>query len=131
MNRIYKVIWNSETEQWVAASELAHAKGKSKSKNLKRLAALGLCGMLAGTAAAAIPEGVAQSPTDVAVGTGSEAKGTYSTAYGETAKANTVFATALGSSAQAQGQSAIAIGREANAQSDDTCLLYTSPSPRD
>ncbi|WP_160312039.1 YadA-like family protein [Neisseria bacilliformis] len=123
MNRIYKVIWNSETEQWVAASELAHAKGKSKSKNLKRLAALGLCGMLAGTAAAAIPEGVAQSPTDVAVGTGSEAKGTYSTAYGETAKANTVFATALGSSAQAQGQSAIAIGREANAQSDDTVAV--------
>ena len=123
MNRIYKVIWNSETEQWVAASELAHAKGKSKSKNLKRLAALGLCGMLAGTAAAAIPEGVAQSPTDVAVGTGSEAKGTYSTAYGETAKANTVFATALGSSAQAQGQSAIAVGREANAQSDDTVAV--------
>ena len=99
----------------MAASELAHAKGKSKSKNLKRLAALGLCGMLAGTAAAAIPEGVAQSPTDVAVGTGSEAKGTYSTAYGETAKANTVFATALGSSAQAQGQSAIAVGRSPNA----------------
>lgn len=123
MNRIYKVIWNSETEQWVAASELAHAKGKSKSKNLKRLAALGLCGMLAGTAAAAIPEGVAQSPTDVAVGTGSEAKGTHSTAYGETAKANTVFATALGSSAQAQGQSAIAVGREANAQSDDTVAV--------
>lgn len=123
MNRIYKVIWNSETEQWVAASELAHAKGKSKSKNLKRLAALGLCGMLAGTAAAAIPEGVAQSSTDVAVGTGSEAKGTYSTAYGETAKANTVFATALGSSAQAQGQSAIAVGREANAQSDDTVAV--------
>ena len=122
-NRIYKVIWNSETEQWVAASELAHAKGKSKSKNLKRLAALGLCGMLAGTAAAAIPEGTTQSSKDAAVGTGSEAKGNYSTAYGETAKANTVFATALGSSAQAQGQSAIAIGRRPNATGNYTISI--------
>ena len=31
MNHIYKVIWNTITQTWVAVSELSRAKGKTKS----------------------------------------------------------------------------------------------------
>ncbi|MGF6148770.1 ESPR-type extended signal peptide-containing protein, partial [Kingella potus] len=114
MNRIYKVIWNNDTAEWVAASELAHAKGKSKSASRTRLAALGLSALLAGTASAAIPEGTTAGPTDVAAGTGSEAKGSNSAAYGANAAANQVSATALGAAAAA-GESATAVGASSKA----------------
>ena len=47
MNRIFRVIWNHATQSWVAVSELASAKGKTKSKTMSKLAALSL---VAGTA---------------------------------------------------------------------------------
>ena len=40
MNRIFRVIWNHATQSWVAVSELASAKGKTKSKTISKLAAL-------------------------------------------------------------------------------------------
>ena len=42
MNRIFRVIWNHATQSWVAVSELASAKGKTKSKTISKLAALSL-----------------------------------------------------------------------------------------
>lgn len=47
MNKIFRVIWNHATQSWVAVSELASAKGKTKSKTISKLAALSL---VAGTA---------------------------------------------------------------------------------
>ena len=47
MNKIFRVIWNHATQSWVAVSELASAKGKTKSKTMSKLAALSL---VAGTA---------------------------------------------------------------------------------
>ena len=47
MNRIFRVIWNHAMQSWVAVSELASAKGKTKSKTMSKLAALSL---VAGTA---------------------------------------------------------------------------------
>ena len=47
MNQIFRVIWNHATQSWVAVSELASAKGKTKSKTISKLAALSL---VAGTA---------------------------------------------------------------------------------
>ena len=47
MNQIFRVIWNHATQSWVAVSELASAKGKTKSKTMSKLAALSL---VAGTA---------------------------------------------------------------------------------
>ena len=47
MNQIFRVIWNHSTQSWVAVSELASAKGKTKSKTISKLAALSL---VAGTA---------------------------------------------------------------------------------
>lgn len=47
MNQIFRVIWNYAIQSWVAVSELASAKGKTKSKTISKLAALSL---VAGTA---------------------------------------------------------------------------------
>ena len=47
MNKIFRVIWNHATQSWVAVSELASAKGKTKSKTMSKLAAFSL---VAGTA---------------------------------------------------------------------------------
>ena len=35
MNKVFRVIWNHATQTWVAVSELAKAKGKTKSKASK------------------------------------------------------------------------------------------------
>ncbi|WP_215769515.1 ESPR-type extended signal peptide-containing protein [Haemophilus sp. SZY H36] len=42
MNKIFRVIWNHATQSWVAVSELASVKGKTKSKTISKLAALSL-----------------------------------------------------------------------------------------
>ena len=42
MNKIFRVIWNHAMQSWVAVSELASAKGKTKSKTISKLAALSL-----------------------------------------------------------------------------------------
>ena len=42
MNQIFRVIWNHATQSWVAVSELASAKSKTKSKTISKLAALSL-----------------------------------------------------------------------------------------
>ena len=47
MNKIFRVVWSHATQSWVAVSELASAKGKTKSKTISKLAALSL---VAGTA---------------------------------------------------------------------------------
>ena len=40
MNKIFRVIWNHATQSWVAVSELASVKGKTKSKTISKLASL-------------------------------------------------------------------------------------------
>lgn len=40
MNQIFRVIWNNATQSWIAVSELASAKGKTKSKTISKLATL-------------------------------------------------------------------------------------------
>ena len=60
MNHIYKVIWNTITQTWVAVSELSRAKGKTKSS--KTLSAVVLvavsAGAIVGDAEAAYTVGV-------------------------------------------------------------------------
>ncbi|WP_456070491.1 ESPR-type extended signal peptide-containing protein, partial [Haemophilus paraphrohaemolyticus] len=62
MNKIFRVIWNHATQSWVAVSELASAKGKTKSKTMSKLAALFL---VAGTALSM--DAIAASSTITAV----------------------------------------------------------------
>ena len=47
MNKIFRVVWSHAAQSWVAVSELASAKGKTKSKTMSKLAAFSL---VAGTA---------------------------------------------------------------------------------
>lgn len=88
MNHIYKVIWNTITQTWVAVSELSRAKGKTKSS--KTLSAVVLAavsaGAIVGGAEAAInyPQGT-HTVNGMAIGTNSYAN-RNSVAYGEAAK---------------------------------------------
>ena len=62
MNQIFRVIWNNATQSWIAVSELASARGKTKSKTISKLAALSL---IAGTALSM--DAIAASSTSTAV----------------------------------------------------------------
>ena len=80
------------------------------------------------------PNGVGSfecSPGDTA-----EAPANFASAYGWRARALGLSTVAVGNNAEAAGTSAIAVGSFSNAAGIDssavgTCLLYTSPSPRD
>mgnify|MGYP001742172905 CR=1 FL=1 len=97
MNHIYKVIWNTITQTWVAVSELSRAKGKTKSS--KTLSAVVLAavsaGAIVGDAEAAInyPQGT-HTVNGMAIGTNSYAN-RNSVAYGVAAKANDGFSVAI------------------------------------
>ena len=101
MNHIYKVIWNTITQTWVAVSELSRAKGKTKSS--KTLSAVVLAavsaGAIVGDAEAAInyPQGT-HTVNGMAIGTNSYAN-RNSVAYGVAAKANDGFSVAIGANA--------------------------------
>ncbi|WP_118843553.1 ESPR-type extended signal peptide-containing protein [Haemophilus haemolyticus] len=101
MNHIYKVIWNTITQTWVAVSELSRAKGKTKSS--KTLSAVVLAavsaGAIVGDAEAAInyPQGT-HTVNGMAIGANSYAN-RNSVAYGEAAKANDGYSVAIGANA--------------------------------
>ena len=101
MNHIYKVIWNTITQTWVAVSELSRAKGKTKSS--KTLSAVVLAAVSIGVtidnAEAAInyPQGT-HTVNGMAIGTNSYAN-RNSVAYGEAAKANDGYSVAIGANA--------------------------------
>ena len=85
MNHIYKVIWNTITQTWVAVSELSRAKGKTKSS--KTLSAVVLAAVSAGAivgdaeaAQSSIPPGEVIA-NGMAIGTNSYAN-RNSVAYG-------------------------------------------------
>ena len=118
MNHIYKVIWNTITQTWVAVSELSRAKGKTKSS--KTLSAVVLvAGTLVGNAEAAVSGtevgngvslGIQSSAYHNGVAVGNEANtntGHSNIAVGYRAKA--------GTGNNSQDQSSIAIGFDAAA----------------
>ena len=118
MNHIYKVIWNTITQTWVAVSELSRAKGKTKSS--KTLSAVVLAaGALVGNAEAAVSGtevgngvslGIQSSAYHNGVAVGNEANtntGHSNIAVGYRAKA--------GTHNNAPEQSSIAIGYDAKA----------------
>ncbi|MDK7281036.1 ESPR-type extended signal peptide-containing protein [Haemophilus seminalis] len=109
MNHIYKVIWNTITQTWVAVSELSRAKGKTKSS--KTLSAVVLAAVSAGGI-------VGDAEAANAVGTGNDS----SLVFGKDSKAfyeleNRKYfannAVALGTSAHARASEDVAIGNEA------------------
>ena len=67
MNRIYKTIWNTATQSWTVAGELASSKGKSASKTVSTLAALSVASVLGVSSAMA-----ASTVTENAAGANNE-----------------------------------------------------------
>ena len=148
MNHIYKVIWNTITQTWVAVSELSRAKGKTKSS--KTLSAVVLAAVSAGavigdTEAAyttGIGNGIAISlnggmlPADakdlwsIAIGTNASAEKGYDIAIGGHSHAKSQdtrddkgkllegAAIAIGKETKATGQGTIAIGRKTLAEGE-------------
>ncbi|EIJ74928.1 ESPR-type extended signal peptide-containing protein, partial [Haemophilus haemolyticus] len=114
MNHIYKVIWNTITQTWVAVSELSRAKGKTKSS--KTLSAVVLAAVSAGAiigdaeaARSAIPPGEVIG-NGMAIGTGSFANNHDSVAYGNKAQAKDGYAVAIGANAVTERVTAGSVG---------------------
>ena len=110
MNHIYKVIWNTITQTWVAVSELSRAKGKTKSS--KTLSAVVLAavsaGAIVGDAEAAYTEGVGKG---IAISLKGGAL---------PADAKKEWSIAIGTNASAENGYDIAIGGHSHAKSKDT-----------
>ena len=149
MNHIYKVIWNTITQTWVAVSELSRAKGKTKSS--KTLSAVVLvavsAGAIVGDAEAAYTVGVGKGiaislkggafPADakkewsIAIGNNASAENGYDIAIGGHSHAKSQdtrdaqgkllegAAIAIGKETKATGQGTIAIGRKTLAEGED------------
>ena len=102
MNHIYKVIWNTITQTWVAVSELSRAKGKTKSsKTLSAVVLAAVSGILI--------SGQAQSANEVG-----SAKDNSSIAFGIQSNAS---------------HDAVAVGGESNARAyEDVAIGYKATS---
>ena len=117
MNHIYKVIWNTVTQTWVAVSELSRAKGKTKSS--KTLSTVVLAAVSAGAVVgdAEAATNFVQNQTGIAITrSGGDAPATasdrWAIAVGDSAKANSEYSIAVGGHTNATGESAIAIGKQ-------------------
>ena len=120
MNHIYKVIWNTITQTWVAVSELSRAKGKTKSS--KTLSAVVLAAVSAGAIVweAEAATNFEDTQTGIAItrtGGDGPAKATdrWAIAVGDSAKATSEYSIAVGGHTNATGESAIAIGKQTEA----------------
>ncbi|MDO9796368.1 YadA-like family protein [Glaesserella parasuis] len=132
MNKIFKVIFNKTTGQFVVVSELSKAKGKASSSTDKRVGVSSLVTKLQHQAKAALILGLlgvssvayAAAPTygendgigsPIAIGTGSNASGEANIALGEKSSATDTSKAkkqmiAIGGNATVTGSQAIAIG---------------------
>ena len=119
MNRIFRVIWNHATQSWVAVSELASAKGKTKSKTMSKLAALSL---VAGTvlsmdaiAASSTITAVSKTNGNLAILTNNQDSFTAQTT-GEVIPKNVIYI-GNGKVPSAIGDEYVAIGNDMNGNS--------------
>ncbi|NIE97823.1 adhesin [Acinetobacter sp. Tr-809] len=114
MNKVYKVVWNASIGAWVATSELAKSKTKTKSKVLNLSAAV-LVGAISFSPAAF-------AGTVVGNGTNTPNKcnnsGSVIVGGSNTSScANSDFAIAVGNDVQSTGRGSIAIGSGSRAES--------------
>ena len=128
MNHIYKVIWNTITQTWVAVSELSRAKGKTKSKKILSTAAVmavSAVGVSTNVEAAVNYTTGTTYGNGMAIGSSSNAN-TNATAYGHEANARALEDVAIGyktisgspvsgSTSHSSAQASVAVGTHANA----------------
>ncbi|WP_335953909.1 ESPR-type extended signal peptide-containing protein [Acinetobacter higginsii] len=114
MNKVYKVVWNASIGAWVATSELAKSKTKTKSKVLNLSAAV-LVGAVAfsSNALAGTVLGNGSSTPNKCNNSGSVIVGGGNTQ----SCANSDFAIAVGNDVQSTGRGSIAIGSGSRAES--------------
>ncbi|OOF37636.1 YadA-like family protein [Rodentibacter heidelbergensis] len=153
MNKIFKVIWNQATQNFVVVSELTKRRGKQSSSTDQRLApnkllvAMGMAGALlmsesalAATAAVAVADvagGTGTITADrnpvyistdqwgrVALGNNSNAQGSNSPlAIGGNSNSNGESAIAIGRGSSSTGSKSIALGRDSSASNTENIAI--------
>ncbi|WP_396232465.1 trimeric autotransporter adhesin Ata [Acinetobacter baumannii] len=113
MNKVYKVIWNASIGAWVATSEIAKSKTKTKSKTLNISAAV-----LSGVICFA-PNAFAGTNTEGGVGQGTSISGTTSCREGSANTANQKDI-AIGCGAQTQDRTGSNIANRNNPYNNST-----------
>lgn len=131
MNHIFKIIWNTVNQCWIAVSELSKSVGKS-SQTDKRKALNVIIGatVLAGATTSAMAETnvVVNDKGTVIGGTGAVAYRTNSVVLGNSANSNTADSIAIGTGAKVEGnadynQYNIAIGNKARSTNRETVAI--------
>ncbi len=132
MNKVYKSVWNESLGEWVAASELSAARGKSGGKITRALVASAVALGSAGVAVAGGTDGgTTESPTGVAVGPNAKSQDTGTIAIGMNAYTDgtigsfspdgTISGTiAVGYNARAMGSGSIALGQDSAVSVNNT-----------
>ena len=142
MNHIYKVIWNTITQTWVAVSELSRVKGKTKSSKTLSSVVLAVvsAGAIVGGAEAAMFAGQgdgisiqsqernekvakAEGVTTIAIGYDVSSKGTSALAIGMQTHATGEKTVAIGHLATATGSESAAFGVNATAAGNGDIAL--------
>ncbi|MGO5566540.1 trimeric autotransporter adhesin Ata [Acinetobacter baumannii] len=113
MNKVYKVIWNASIGAWIATSEIAKSKTKTKSKTLNVSAAV-----LSGVICFA-PNAFAGTNTEGGIGQGTSISGTTSCREGNANTANQKDI-AIGCGAQTQDRTGSNIANRNNPYNNST-----------
>ncbi|MBJ9722522.1 trimeric autotransporter adhesin Ata [Acinetobacter calcoaceticus] len=113
MNKVYKVIWNVSIGAWVATSEIAKGKTKTKSKTLNASAVV-LVGVISFA-----PNAFAGTNTEGGVGQGTSISGTTSCREGNASTANEKDI-AIGCGAQTQDRTGSNIANRNNPYNNST-----------
>ncbi|MBD0445513.1 trimeric autotransporter adhesin Ata [Acinetobacter nosocomialis] len=113
MNKVYKVIWNASIGAWVATSEIAKGKTKTKSKTLN-VSAVVLTSVIS-----FVPNAFAGTNTEGGVGQGTSISGTTSCREGNASTANEKDV-AIGCGAQTQDRMGSNIANRNNPYNNST-----------
>ena len=131
MNYVFKIIWNTVNQCWIAVSELSKSVGKS-SQTDKRKALNVIIGaaVLAGATTSAMAETnvVVNDKGTVIGGTGAVADRTNAVVLGNSANSNTADSIAIGTGAKVEGDADynkynIAIGNKARSTNRETVAI--------
>ncbi|MET3930967.1 autotransporter adhesin [Lysobacter sp. OAE881] len=133
MNKIYRVVWNAETGQWVVASEMAKGRKKSSSARATLLVSAvvsGAMGVAAPAFAGSLDGGnVNGQPDAVAYGPGASTLGQGATAIGMNAYAEQTDATALGKQSSAIGINSTALGNQVTTRGNRSIAIEGNDAP--
>ncbi|MDR2249118.1 trimeric autotransporter adhesin Ata [Acinetobacter sp.] len=113
MNKVYKVIWNASIGAWVATSEIAKGKTKTKSKTLNVSAAI------LTSAISFVPNAFAGTNTEGGIGQGTSISGTTSCREGNAGTANEKDI-AIGCGAQTKDRTSSNIANRNNPYNNST-----------